>query len=213
MVLRWTRKYGESLSSPSSLFLARWKFCLTRYWQTCPGTSCLLIGGGMLFRQVKKINRNITDPPHEHHGPVDLLGVYCLGVVPDDLVGQTIGPLNHSRWLTRAVRTLAKWARTRKPTKSFHRIVFFILNLYLPGWFRIKSRPHCQEGARHFQYLLELSRDLSQADQVIVQKVMQDNAHWAHPENVIISCLADTREEIRRKAVQYIMRARSVKFF
>ena len=27
------------------------------------------------------------------------------GVVPDSLAGKTIGPLNHSRWLTRSIRT------------------------------------------------------------------------------------------------------------
>lgn len=132
------------------------------------------------------------------------------GEVPDDLAGQTIGQLNHSRWLTRAVRTLAKYSRTKNPTKKFRRIVFFIVNVYLPGWFKIKSQPHCQDGARHFQFLLDLSRDLCEEDQKTLRKVMQDNAHWAHPENVVIGCLSDAREEIRRKGVQYILEARKV---
>ena len=34
------------------------------------------------------------------------------GIVPDNLPGQTIGPLVHVRWLTRAIRTLARWSRT-----------------------------------------------------------------------------------------------------
>ena len=50
------------------------------------------------------------------------------GEVPDSLAGQTIAPLVHSRWLTRAVRTLAKYARTKKSSKKFQRIVFFIVN-------------------------------------------------------------------------------------
>ena len=86
--------------------------------------------------------------------------------------------------------------------------MFFMLNMYLPGWFKIKSRPHCQDGARNFQYLMDLSKDLCQADQVIAQKVMSDNSHWAHTENIIIGCLSDDREEIRRKAVLYIVRSR-----
>ena len=130
------------------------------------------------------------------------------GNVPDDLVSQVIGPLIHVRWLTRSVRSLAKYARTKRPTKKFTRIVSFILNQYLPGWFRIKSRPHIQDGARNFQYLLDLSHDLCQEDQIIVHCVMQDNSHWAHPENVILSCIGDEREEVRQKAVLYIMAAR-----
>ena len=50
-----------------------------------------------------------------------------------------IGTLNHSRWLTRGIRTLARYARTKNPTKKFRRIVFFILNFYAPAWFMIKS--------------------------------------------------------------------------
>ena len=130
------------------------------------------------------------------------------GEVPDSLAGQVIGPLNNSRWLTRSIRTLARYARTKKPTKKFQRIVFFIINFYLPGWFRIKSLPHCQDGARHLQYLLELSRDLCKEDQEIVQRVMQDNGHWAHGENVSIACLSDPNEEIRRKGIQFIRMAR-----
>ena len=64
------------------------------------------------------------------------------GNVPDNLVGQTIGPLVHSRWLTTGVRILAKYARTKRPTKKFTRIVFFIVNFYLPAWFEIKSKAH-----------------------------------------------------------------------
>ena len=37
---------------------------------------------------------------------------------------------------------------------------------------------------------------------------MQDNGHWAHPENVAIACLSDPDEEIGRKGVQFIKQAR-----
>ena len=130
------------------------------------------------------------------------------GDVPDDLVGQTIGPLCHSRWLTRGVRTLARFARTKKPTKKFLRIVTFVLNFYLPGWFMVKMRPHIQDGARNLQFLVDLSRSLPAEDQATVRRVMNDNSHFAHAENVSIACLSDPEEEIRRKGVQYILEAR-----
>ena len=130
------------------------------------------------------------------------------GDVPDDLVGQTIGPLCHSRWLTRGVRTLVKYSRTKNPTKKFQRVVFFILNFYLPGWFKVKSQPHIQDGARHLQFLLDLSRSLPAGDQVTVRRVMGDNAYFAHQENVAIACLSDGDEEVRRKGVKFILAAR-----
>ena len=56
--------------------------------------------------------------------------------------------------------------------------------------------------------MLELSRDLCQQSQETFKKVLQDNAYFAHPELLIIACLADHREVIRRKAVLYILAAR-----
>ena len=130
------------------------------------------------------------------------------GEVPDELVGQVIGPLCHSRWLTRGVRTLVKYTRTKNPTKKFQRVVFFILNFYLPGWFQVKSKPHIQDGARHLQFLLDLSRSLPVGDQEIVRRVMADNSYFAHQENVAIACLSDPDEEVRRRGVMFILAAR-----
>ena len=45
-------------------------------------------------------------------------------------------------------------------------------------------------------------------DKTLAQKVLQDNSYWAHAENLVISMLGDEREEIRRKAVLWILRAR-----
>ena len=71
-----------------------------------------------------------------------------------------------------------------------------------------KCKPLMQDGARNFQFLLDLSHDLPEADQMIVQRVMADNAHWCHPENVAIGCLSDPDETVRRRGVQYILEAR-----
>ena len=49
-------------------------------------------------------------------------------------------------------------------------------------------------------------------DTEIAHKVLQDNSHWAHSENILISMLADEREEVRRKAVLRIMKARLAMF-
>ena len=130
------------------------------------------------------------------------------GEVPDGVAGATIGPCCHARWLTTCVRCLRLAMSIKRRTKAFDRILFFLVNLYLPSWFKIKNNPHCQSGAKHLFFMLELSRDLCINSQNIVHKVLQDNSFFAHPENVIIACLADHREEIRRKAVLYIMAAR-----
>ena len=130
------------------------------------------------------------------------------GNVPDEVASATIGPCCHARWLTTGVRCVRLAMSVKKRSKGFERILHFLLNVYFPSWFLIKNHPHCQSGAKHLFTMLELSRDLCKSSQGIFQKVLQDNAYFAHPENVIIACLADQREVIRRKAVLYILAAR-----
>lgn len=126
------------------------------------------------------------------------------------MASQTIGPLFHARWLTLAVRALAKYTRIRNPTMKLRKIITFILNLYLPMWFKIKCHPHIQSGSKHFFTMVELSQDLVDKEaRKVVEKVMSDNSHFAHPENIVVSLLADPKEELRRKGVLYILAARS----
>ena len=115
------------------------------------------------------------------------------------MVSQTIGPLFHARWLTLAVRGLAMFARVRKPTVRFKKIIHFILNIYMPAWFRVKCQPHIQDGRKHFHFMVELTRDLDEQARKVVEKVLSDNSHFAHPENISITLLADSRKELRRK--------------
>ena len=100
---------------------------------------------------------------------------------------------------------------TKKPTKGLVRLVKLVLHLYLPGWFKFKGSPHIQSGAVNYFYLIELtkSEDLSDSERKIAHGVLQDNAHWAHSENILISMLVDEREEVRRMAVLRIMKARN----
>ena len=128
--------------------------------------------------------------------------------MPEDLVGQVPGKMVTSRWLTTGLTVVIKYTRTKRPTKLLIRLVRVCLNLYFPGWFKFKCWPHIQNGATNFFYLLELSRGLPKEDMEIAQKVLQDNAHWVHSENNTIAMLADHREEVRRKAVLNIMKAR-----
>ena len=130
------------------------------------------------------------------------------GVVPDDVAGATLGPCCHARWLTCACRICRKYMSVRKPGKSLKRLIFFIVNHYIPSWFKIKCNPHCQSGAENFFYMVSLAKDLPMMERGIVERVLQTNCFWSHGENIIIGCLRDARPVIRRKAVLYIMAAR-----
>ena len=68
--------------------------------------------------------------------------------MPDSLVGQTIGPLVTSRWVTCAVRVCCRYTRTRRPSKALIRVTKVAVNQYFPGWFMFKLYPHIQSRAR-----------------------------------------------------------------
>ena len=56
--------------------------------------------------------------------------------------------------------------------------------------------------------MVELLRQLDSNSQDIVQKVLWENSYFAHPENIVISFLSDTREEVRWRGVLFILEAR-----
>ena len=130
------------------------------------------------------------------------------GQVPDSLASQQIGPIFHARWLTLCVRCLAKYARVRRPSVRFRKIIIFILNLYLPMWFQIRAQPHIQDGSKHFFTMVTLSKNMDKEAMEVVHSVLSDNSHFAHPENIVITLLADSKEELRRKGVLHILAAR-----
>ena len=123
-------------------------------------------------------------------------------------MGQTIGPLVTSRWVTCAVRVCCRYTRTRKPSKALVRLTKVAVNQYFPGWFMFKFYPHIQSGARNFFFVMELTHDLEKVDKAIAQKVLQDNSYWAHPENILVAMLGDSQEVIRRRAVLSVRSAR-----
>ena len=45
--------------------------------------------------------------------------------------------------------------------------------------------------------MMESSRELVPGSKRTVDRVLQDNSYWAHPENILIAMLGDNREVIR----------------
>ena len=68
------------------------------------------------------------------------------GEVSPQLATQVAGPLNHSRWLTLAIRLLQLYTRTDNPSEGLKTIVRFIMNVYGPCWFLIKQKSKFTNG-------------------------------------------------------------------
>ena len=129
------------------------------------------------------------------------------GNVPDDLANQETGPLSNARWGTLANALLRKYASTASPSKQFKDIVHAIVHFYAPSWFQIKTHPRCTDGPKNFLKMIQFSRKLGQDLQKVVQKVLQRNGYFAHPEAILLAMLADDAE-LRGQAVNTILTIR-----
>jgi len=86
------------------------------------------------------------------------------------------------------------------------------MKVYAPVWFAIKRQSSCRYGTLHlFQTILK-SRYLSQDLKSIIDPVIQRNAYFAHPENILLCMLADDRKTIRELAMRRILKARSEEY-
>ena len=73
------------------------------------------------------------------------------------------------------------------PSEKLQALVMFIIRVYAPMWFAIKSHLSCKDGARHFHQQVTRSRYLSQEQKNIIDPVLHRNSYLAHPENIILA--------------------------
>ena len=83
------------------------------------------------------------------------------------------------------------------------------MSIYIPAWFQIKSNSNLTNGARHFFTLLNCSQSMTQRVRDVVNRVLQRNGFFAHPENILISMLMDEQEHVGEMAWRKILKCRS----
>jgi len=130
------------------------------------------------------------------------------GIVPDTLKDQKPGPLNHARWLTLALRILIFYTRSENPSPSLLEIVKFVVQVYVVMWFEIVKKPAFTMGSRHLFLTMRLIKTQSEEVQIIAKRVLQHNAYFAHPENILCTMLEDDEISVRKKAVEKILKCR-----
>ncbi|GBP41928.1 hypothetical protein EVAR_31691_1 [Eumeta japonica] len=119
------------------------------------------------------------------------------------------GPLKYSRWLTTANRILRLYITKTDPDEKLVILATYVMKVYGPMWFTIKSNPSCINGAKHLWQTVSLSRYLKSDTKKIVDNVIQRNGYFGHPENVLVVVLGDDMESTREQAYQQILTARS----
>ena len=85
----------------------------------------------------------------------------------------------------------------------------FLVKVYFPCWFTIKIRCKLTDGVRNFFYMMERIREISSSSiQTIMRDVMQQNRFFADSENILVAMLSDDNENLRRIAVNKILKVR-----
>lgn len=82
----------------------------------------------------------------------------------------------------------------------------FVLKVYAPMWFTIKTKSSCIHGAEHVFKQIQLIRYLPSDLKKLVEAVVQRNSYFAHPENILLTMLGDERKPVRKLAFNRIMK-------
>ena len=95
------------------------------------------------------------------------------------------------------------------PSAKLRQLTEFIMRVYAPSWFSIKSAPSLAEGAKHLWGVIEKSRYLPEELRKIVDEVIRRNAFFALPENLLIAMVSDPNAETRALGWRRIKKARA----
>ncbi|KAK0045507.1 hypothetical protein Bpfe_025113 [Biomphalaria pfeifferi] len=105
------------------------------------------------------------------------------GCCSEELARRNPGKMAHPRWLTTANRILRLYISQQNPTHSLQMLSTYIMQVYAPVWFAIKSKPSCVDGTKHIWLTV-------------------------HPENLLIAMVTDDRDHIKQLGLRRILKAR-----
>jgi hypothetical protein len=144
-----------------------------------------------------------------------LLLEYVLGVskgnVDHKYAKWKIGPLNHSRWLTLAIRLLCIWTRgTYLPEMQdkLQQIIKFIVQVYAVSWFEIKLDNKFHNQQLYIFNMIKRIKEQSEEIKTIALKNLQHNAFALLPENLLYSMMKSDEYKVREAATRKILSIR-----
>ena len=125
------------------------------------------------------------------------------------LAARSPGKMCHSRWLTTANRILRLYVSKQAPDEKLCCLAEYVVKVYAPVWFGIKKSPSCIYGPHHLHELIRRSRYLPESIRAVIDPVIKRNGYFAHPENLVLAMIGDSRPNIRTSALQYIASSRT----
>lgn len=165
-----------------------------------------IVDFGSVDCEVPDIDRNILSKDQQYL--LDISSAIKSGNCPVDLSVREPGPLSHSRWLTTANRVLRLYVSVETPSDEHKMLVSFILKSYMPVWFKIKKSKYLTDGPGHVFEVIKSTRFLPENLVRVVDPVIERNAFFAHPENLLLRMIVDERKHIRELGFRRIIKAR-----
>lgn len=139
---------------------------------------------------------------------LEMAQAICSGKCSKSLALRDPRIINHARWVTKANRIMRVYIATENPSDALLKIVKYIIHVYVPAWFRIRKDPSCFKGPSHFNYIIQKCKTLSPDTFAAIKPVIENNAYFAHHENLLLGMMTDDRQEVRELAVRRILDAR-----
>lgn len=132
------------------------------------------------------------------------------GSIEAGLTMSSPGTLVHSRFLTTANRVLRLYVSKKAPSAKLRSLANFIVTVYAPMWFKIKTNDSFLMGPKHiFQYIKLVRENVVERNvQKLILNSINRNSYFAHPENILLTMLFDSDENIREIATKTIVDAR-----
>jgi glutathionyl-hydroquinone reductase len=80
---------------------------------------------------------------------------------------------------------------TANSSPVFKKLANFLVQIYVPVWFANETKTIVDDESTHMLHLVQLSRQLTEDVKAAFDPVIQRNAYFAHPENLLLEVIAD----------------------
>ena len=97
---------------------------------------------------------------------------------------------------------------TLNPSLDLKILTKYVVKVYSTSWSEIEMKPTCMYGSNHLFEIIKKVCYLSKEHKNIVDPVLQRNAYFCHPENILLAMLVDKRMHIRELGLRQIIKCR-----
>ena len=124
----------------------------------------------------------------------------------------TLGPLNHARWITLALRLNYLYMSTPNPSEEISRLAWFVVTIYGVIWFLAKRNWKAYQAPEIVFRVMKLIHGLPLHERRILCPVFERGfLYWMHPEQLLLGCIASDDADVRSRAVARVIQIRSTR--